>query len=200
MIRSFTPSSATSLCPAIDIVPRRIGAKQFRPRGVGVRVVRHQFVNRVPAADVAPSEFIASQPGHVVRMFDHAEIHRNVFAERKHLSQFCRKIRVRESRQARDQRGGFRLVFPHRVKHRLGLPEEHPRVPEVMAGLQKLLRGFQSGFSRKLATCSASNPPASSAFGKLDVAICRVRPPRLDSQHADLALFRRFERCSTNRR
>ncbi len=49
----------------VDIVTRLIRRKELRSRGVFVCVMREQFVDRVPAADVVPSELIASQTDHV---------------------------------------------------------------------------------------------------------------------------------------
>src|SRR5260370_41082402 len=96
--------------------------------------MREQFVDRIPTAQVVPSEVVDSKSGDIGGALEHGVIHGNVLAKREGLLQHLRESAVHERRQAGQKRGGLGLKFAQRVQQHRSLPKEHPRVPKEVSG------------------------------------------------------------------
>ena len=183
------------LLAAIDIVAGRVGAEQFGSRGVRVGIVRHAVRKRHPSCPTSfqPNSSQAT-PTTLSACSMHAEIDRNVFAEREHFGEFCGEIGMRimpagwrsASRSSADACAWHPAPFPPSRKTSRRSRSNCPARKNFFAV-------FRSGFSWKLATSSASRATRGRPFRKLDVAITGLRPAWLDSEDADLALFGGFE-------
>src|SRR5260370_32782205 len=90
--------------------------------------MREQFVDRIPTAQVVPSEVVDSKSGDIGGALEHGVIHGNVLAKREGLLQHLRESAVHERRQAGQKRGGLGQKFAQRGQQHPKLPKENSRV------------------------------------------------------------------------
>ena len=102
-----------------------------------------QLVNRVPAADVIPTDLITCQTHNVIGALEHRVINRDVFAQRERFAEFLIELAVAERRQSGKNTGGLRQVAAQGVDHDAGAPEKHSGVPVESLRGQVFYGGFE---------------------------------------------------------
>ena len=108
------------------------------------------FVQRGPGAEVVPSEiggqaedmrlyFSLGRAG-----FENGIVDADVFALRIKLAKRVRELaRAIGGGNPFQQHCGLRKMLTQRIRQRVGAPEKHPAVPEIVARLDKLSSSFE---------------------------------------------------------
>src|ERR1017187_804234 len=185
---------------AQDNAIARIDLHKFTARDVAAGVLLVVPPDRRPVADIVPIE-IAVGDDHVPRLLHDRVINRDLF----HLGIFTRQHMRKRLRPGGllDPPAGVpehRLKLAKSFRDRAIRPDEHPRIPTIIAAGHKLLRCLAVRLLHK----APGLPEFRRRFvgkllAELDVAIPRVRPARLDSDGNENILCRRqFQRIADN--